>query len=281
MRVLKWMAENWVKIALTVATAIYLPFAYGLIKDTGACAPPIAEDHPYWEFYYRYLACREVNEVGDTFAGFFAPLAFIWLAGAVYIQSQELAAQRAELDETQAVMREQLEVARQQVEETRATTSLLKEQGEAVGDERRRQTALEADTAFNAMKDRFVEEVNNRGRQHLVFHHAGIKQFAFDCPFGSEKLARPTFERCIADLKEQVREIEAARETYRMELFECDIEALRSLTWDLKRMLAHLPKTSLATKIRAEGYVLPVLIAVIDWMISSYEEVLASLDRPA
>lgn len=37
------------------------------------------------------------SELGDTLAGIFAPLAFVWLAGTVFIQSQELRAQREEL----------------------------------------------------------------------------------------------------------------------------------------------------------------------------------------
>ncbi|CUX69352.1 MULTISPECIES: hypothetical protein [Agrobacterium] len=128
MKFLRWMWDNWVKIALSVATLIYLPFAFMLIGDTEACAPAVASDREFWEFYYRYLACRPVNEVGDTLAGFFAPLAFLWLAGAVYIQSQELSAQREELNETQELMKQQLIVAQEQVKETRASTSLFEKQ---------------------------------------------------------------------------------------------------------------------------------------------------------
>ncbi|MND89790.1 hypothetical protein D3C87_1023750 [compost metagenome] len=148
MQLFNWLGANWVKVSLTLATLIYLPFAYVLIKDSGACAPPIAGEPAYWEFYYRYLVCREVNVIGDTFAGFFAPLAFIWLAGAVYIQSQELAAQRRELDETQEVMRAQLEVARQQVEETKASTDLFREQTEILKKEQHQREQKQADEEF-------------------------------------------------------------------------------------------------------------------------------------
>lgn len=128
MKFSRWILNNWVKIALSVATLIYLPFAYMLIGDTEACAPVVATDREFWEFYYRYLACRPINELGDTLAGFFAPLAFLWLAGAVYIQSQELSAQREELNETQELMKQQLVVAQEQVKETRASTNLFEKQ---------------------------------------------------------------------------------------------------------------------------------------------------------
>jgi hypothetical protein len=85
-------------------------------------------DHWFHGFWDRYLACRSINELGDALAGAFAPVAFIWLAGTVFIQSQELQAQRQELDETQEVMREQLEVSREQVKETKASTKLFERQ---------------------------------------------------------------------------------------------------------------------------------------------------------
>ena len=128
MKARRWIVDYWVQTLLSVATLIYLPLAYLIMRGSTACAPAVAPDHQFWEFYYRYVACRQINELGDTLAGFFAPLAFLWLAGAVYIQSQELSAQRRELDETQDVMRQQLEVAKEQVEETRASTALFRQQ---------------------------------------------------------------------------------------------------------------------------------------------------------
>ena len=58
------------------------------------------------------LACLAPNELGDTFAGAFAPVAFVWLVAAVMLQRNELAAQRQELRESRAVSAQQVEEAR-------------------------------------------------------------------------------------------------------------------------------------------------------------------------
>ncbi|WP_435656167.1 hypothetical protein [Brucella pituitosa] len=116
-------ATVWVLCAISL---IYIGIVYLLIKETATCEQVAVSANSFRRFWDQYLGCRSVNELGDTLAGAFAPVAFLWLMGAVFIQSQELRAQREELDETQEVMRAQLEVSRQQVEETRASTALLK-----------------------------------------------------------------------------------------------------------------------------------------------------------
>jgi hypothetical protein len=75
------------------------------------------------------------SDWGTFVAGVFAPIAFIWLVAAVWIQSQELAEQREELrltrhefEENRKVMQEQAEEARRQAEFIGLQTSLLKEQ---------------------------------------------------------------------------------------------------------------------------------------------------------
>ncbi|KQV14014.1 hypothetical protein ASC97_12455 [Rhizobium sp. Root1203] len=67
-----------------------------------------------------------LNEKGDALAGFFAPLAFLWLFVATMIQSQELAAQRLEIEENRKVMQEQANAAQDQA-------SFLKAQTDAMG----------------------------------------------------------------------------------------------------------------------------------------------------
>lgn len=57
------------------------------------------------------LRCLEPNALGDTFAGAFAPVAFVWLVAAVMLQRNELAAQRQELGLT----REEYKLTRQEV----------------------------------------------------------------------------------------------------------------------------------------------------------------------
>lgn len=97
------------------------------------------------QFWMSFLSCRTVNELGDALAGSFAPVAFLWLAGAVFIQSKELAAQREELATTQDVFRQQLEVSKQQVDETRASTALLKKQTEILEREQNQREELVKD----------------------------------------------------------------------------------------------------------------------------------------
>lgn len=45
----------------------------------------------------KYLLYSPPNEIGDTLAGFAGALAFVWLIATVWLQSQELAAQRKEI----------------------------------------------------------------------------------------------------------------------------------------------------------------------------------------
>ncbi|MEP1443259.1 MAG: hypothetical protein ABJK39_09650 [Hyphomicrobiales bacterium] len=50
-----------------------------------------------FDWFHQKIHCRSFNELGDFLAGAFAPVAFLWLVAAVFIQSRELAAQRQEL----------------------------------------------------------------------------------------------------------------------------------------------------------------------------------------
>jgi len=117
-------------LVLVAFSLAYIGIYYLLMRETEACDPQkfFIRNHWFHGFWDQYLACRSINELGDALAGAFAPVAFIWLAGTVFIQSQELQAQRQELDETQEVMREQLEVSREQVKETKASTKLFERQ---------------------------------------------------------------------------------------------------------------------------------------------------------
>lgn len=145
---------TWILVAFTAAYAVAF---YFLAIQTKACNPDEVLISPNWfhGFWDKFLACRQINELGDTLGGAFAPIAFLWLAGTVFIQSQELAAQRQELDETQFVMREQLEVARQQVEETRASTVLFQKQTQILEREQAQREENQADEEFDQMLENF------------------------------------------------------------------------------------------------------------------------------
>jgi hypothetical protein len=92
------------------------------------------------------LRCMALNEWGDFIAGVSAPLAFLWLVVAVFIQSKELSEQRAELrltrrefEQNRKVMEEQAEEARKQAEFIGVQTALLQKQ--VAADDRTRQEA--------------------------------------------------------------------------------------------------------------------------------------------
>lgn len=69
----------------------------------------------------NWIEAAHLNSLGDFLAGVFAPVAFIWVAVAVFIQSRELSAQRDELvrtrkeyEENRAVMTQQAITAKEQ-----------------------------------------------------------------------------------------------------------------------------------------------------------------------
>lgn len=136
----------WVLSAISL---VYIGIVYLLIKETETCAGTAVSANWFKGFWDQYLGCRSVNELGDTLSGAFAPVAFLWLMGAVFIQSQELKAQREELDETQEVMRAQLQVSLQQVEETRASTELFRKQTEILERDQRLRDQKSADEEFD------------------------------------------------------------------------------------------------------------------------------------
>lgn len=85
---------------LCTITVLYLVALLALSRNTAICAHPPFSGWGWSAISANYLSCRSLNELGDFLAGAFAPLAFIWVAGTVFIQSRELAAQRKELELT-------------------------------------------------------------------------------------------------------------------------------------------------------------------------------------
>ncbi|WFE92316.1 hypothetical protein K1718_13405 [Roseibium porphyridii] len=91
------------------------------------------------------------NELGDFLAGFFAPLAFIWLAAAVYIQSQELAEQRKELRLTRDVAEEAKEATKAQAEEARRSGNYFNLQTELMKEQKEREEKEVADQELSSL----------------------------------------------------------------------------------------------------------------------------------
>lgn len=98
-----------------------------------------------WMFFWAPLPtqcpgpirCMSLNEVGDFIAGASAPLAFLWLVVAVFIQASELAEQREELrltrlefEQSRKVMEQQAVEAKKQAEFIGTQTEILQSQNE-------------------------------------------------------------------------------------------------------------------------------------------------------
>ena len=90
----------------------------------------------------------KLNEWGDFMAGVFAPIAFVWLVTAVWIQSAELREQREELKLTRQEFQEQREVMKDQREAMQAQVEEAKRQAVFIGTQTRILEAEEARREF-------------------------------------------------------------------------------------------------------------------------------------
>lgn len=77
------------------------------------------------------VSTMDLNEIGDALAGAFAPIAFLWLFIATWMQRIELGLQRQELADTREVLREQREELQRSVEESNRQTGIMQRTLEA------------------------------------------------------------------------------------------------------------------------------------------------------
>lgn len=128
---------------LVVATILYLALLLFWIAQTEVCSPAPNYLRSTWilQLFDDYLRCRPINELGDFLAGAAAPVAFLWLVGAVIIQSHELSAQREELRQA----REQMG---QQIAESKAATEFIGQQTEILKKEQQQREWASADAAL-------------------------------------------------------------------------------------------------------------------------------------
>lgn len=136
--------RSWALPIALGLTGIWALLAVWLLTHTSVC-----DTAPTWQLW-EYLDCYSPNEVGDFLAGIFAPLAFLWLATAVFIQQNELAAQRQEL-------RDSRKVALQQVAEARRNVTYISEQTKMLVDQRQRAEHLETDTDIEELLSLFCK----------------------------------------------------------------------------------------------------------------------------
>lgn len=127
--------SRWLIVALafTVAYAVFFWLATEVTSD----ALDVSRKCNKTGLFSGMFGCLTLNELGDLFAGAFAPVAFIWLAAAVLIQSQELKAQREVLDETRA--------------EAEATREVLSKQSNFIGKQTELLVSDSTNRAFEAM----------------------------------------------------------------------------------------------------------------------------------
>lgn len=143
-------------VLLGVVSLIYVGGMTWALGGVQSC-PAVPEDLAWLETQRaRFLSCLPVNALGDFLAGLFAPLAFLWLAGTVFIQSRELRAQRAELELTRMVMTEQ-------VGETRASRELFDAQTSILRKELELKELNEFDKEMEAILDGLVEARERMG----------------------------------------------------------------------------------------------------------------------
>ena len=156
--------------AIPMLIAVFLSIVYFgvlifLLTRISACPPAYnATDFeitlaPDW--FYQKLHCRSFNELGDFLAGAFAPVAFLWLVAAVFIQSRELAAQRQELEFTRA----EAQLMRVEVN---ASVNQMTEQTQVMQHEREDRERKHNKEICDALFERITKASNGAVEKHLA-----------------------------------------------------------------------------------------------------------------
>lgn len=155
------------------------------------------------------FSCLTASEWGDFLAGVFAPIAFLWLVAAVWIQSDELREQRVELVLTRKefelnrlVMIQQAEEARKQAEYIEAQTKILVEEANF----RRKNEALDS---FNALISRFISYITenhdasnytSNGVKYSLFGSISSKLSTEKCVYEQNKWMSIVVEHARVDI---------------------------------------------------------------------------------
>jgi hypothetical protein len=126
-------------------------------------------------WWQTHVSCLGPNEIGDTLAGGFAPLALIWLMTAVLLQSRELRAQRQELAltrnemrESRAVLAAQKEAMDAQVAEARRNVEYIGQQTQFIREDRERSKREMADSAIDTYLGRIVDKFSEASGKYLI-----------------------------------------------------------------------------------------------------------------
>jgi hypothetical protein len=155
----------------SIVTVVWLGAAALLLLSSQRCS--WVPTNPWAD----HIACLTANEIGDTLAGAFAPLALIWLIATVLLQSQELRAQRYELRLTRLEMTASRGVLSAQREEAQRSADLMAGQLEVLQQQRSqdRQEATDRNTeamlmvTFKAMIQAFPIIIVRPGAEERLF----------------------------------------------------------------------------------------------------------------
>lgn len=102
------------------------------------------------------FSCLTASEWGDFLAGVFAPIAFLWLVAAVWIQSDELREQRVELALTREEFKLNRTVMEQQAEEARKQADYISTQTQLLLDEANTRRLNTTESSFLSLLSKYV-----------------------------------------------------------------------------------------------------------------------------
>ncbi|WP_322883030.1 hypothetical protein U8C37_03190 [Sinorhizobium medicae] len=171
----KWFERRFGAAVLTMAFTLsgaWLWAAVWLISRSSRCSvPPSGAD-----WLSTFVLCRDPNEIGDTLAGVFAPLAFILLGAAVVIQSRELRAQQHEMAESRKVFKEQRDLMEAQILESKRSADLFSAQNEILrAQEEARLHALEV-SKLQQMLSQFALVIRAKLYKSKPLYHVGTAE---------------------------------------------------------------------------------------------------------
>ena len=119
--------------------------------------------------------CLTMNELGDFFAGAFAPLAFVWLVAAVLIQSEELREQRKELQLTRESVDSNREVMKAQATEALRQADYIGQQTQILKAEQNDRHAAQLARIFEG-KIEYIVSLWLQCPNALVFYYEGNRE---------------------------------------------------------------------------------------------------------
>ncbi|MGV1751519.1 hypothetical protein [Agrobacterium sp. CG674] len=192
----KATVASWVYMGIITIVVVWQVFHYGSPDD--------------------WLEKTKLNNLGDFLAGVFAPIAFIWVAVAVFIQSRELSLQRDEM----ALMRE----------EYKRNGDILDQQAKTAQDQA--DTAWQQHTAIMS-QNRLAKEVANANYKVVLFE----KRFELYKFFKDKEMW--FFPKKYSDVREMTDNVEKTKFVFGKEIYKLT-EPVRDTLLHCGQAIAHL-----------------------------------------